>query len=148
VLANRLDFLHQERGKSALALVRAIKTAKGHINLLVQPLQLGPVDLWKACRDSHAACQEVHNIIADSSFLFPKSLEEKMLATRSKLWAILDEATLLLDRSEQSKQSPFADPNFRNLWKKLQTEFEPLQTEMIAEIRSLLGANDEDGRSA
>ncbi len=71
-----------------------------------------------------------------------------MLATRSKLWAILDEATLLLDRSEQSKQSPFADPNFRNLWKKLQTEFEPLQTEMIAEIRSLLGANDEDGRSA
>ncbi len=148
VLANRLDFLHQERGKSALALVRAIKTAKGHINLLVQPLQLGPVDLWKACRDSHAACQEVHNIIADSSFLFPKSLEEKILATRSKLWAILDEATLLLDRSEQSKQSPFADPNFRNLWKKLQTEFEPLQTEMIAEIRSLLGANDEDGRSA
>jgi hypothetical protein len=148
VLANRLDFLHQERGKSALALVRAIKTAKGHINLLVQPLQFGPVDLEKACEDSHAACREVHNIIANSSFLFPKSLEDKMFATRSKLWSILDEATLLFKHSKGSGKSPFDNMDFRNLWKKMQTEFEPLEAEMTTEIRSLLGANDEHGRSA
>lgn len=148
VLANRLDFLHQERGKSALALVRAIKTAKGHIDLLVNPIQLEPVDLEKACKESHAACREVHNIIAISSFLFPKSLEGKMFTTRSKLWSILDEAELLLVDSKKSGTNPFDNMDFRNLWKKIQTEFEPLEAEMTTEIRSLLGANDEHNRSA
>lgn len=144
VLAKRLDFLNQERGKAALALVRLMKTAKMHVKLLVDLNQLGPVDQEKACRDSHAACGEVHNLIADSSFLFPKSLEDQMLKTRSALWTILDEATLLFQNAKAKGQSPSNDPRFQELWKKLRAEFEPLEAAMIAEIRALLGAADED----
>lgn len=144
VLGMRLDFLHQERGKSALALVRLMKTAKMHIKLLVDPMQLGPVDQDKACKDAHAACTVVHNLIAESSFLFPKSLEDQMLKARSALWSILDEATILLQHATGQGQNPFNDPTFRELWKKLRAEFEPLETSLITEIQSLLGTADDE----
>lgn len=144
VLGKRLDFLHQERGKAALTLVRLVKTAKMHVKLLVDPMQLGPVDQEQACRDAHAGCTEVHNLIAESSFLFPKPLEDHMLKTRSALWSILDEATLLFQESKRKGESPFNDQHFRELWKKLRAEFEPLEAAMIAEIRTLLGATDGD----
>lgn len=144
VLGKRLDFLHQERGKAALSLVRLMKLAKMHVKLLVDPMQLGPVDQEQACKDAHAGCTEVHNLIAESSFLFPKPLEDQMLKTRSALWGILDEATLLFQEAKRKGESPFNDQHFRELWKKLRAEFEPLETAMIAEIRTLLGASDND----
>lgn len=146
VLGKRLDFLHQERGKVALTLVRLMKVAKMHVKLLVDRMQSGPVDPDQACKDAHAACTEVHNLIAESSFLFPQPLEDQMLKSRSALWSILDEATLLLQDAKGKGESPFSDPTFCELWKKLRKEFEPLETAMIAEIRTLLGANGDDGK--
>lgn len=147
VVGKRLDFLHQERGKAALSLVRLMKAAKMHVKLLVDPLQLGPVDREQACKAAHAACAEVHNLVADSSFLFPKSLEDQMLETRSSLWSILDAATVLFREASRKGESPFNDQNFRELLKKFRTEFEPLEAAMIAEIRTLLGATDEADNS-
>lgn len=121
-----------------------MKCAKMHVKLLVNPMQLGPVDQEKACQDTHMACTEVHNLIAESSFLFPKPLEDQMLETRSVLWSILDEATLLFQHAQSEGQSPFNDPEFRELWKKLRAEFEPLEQALIAEIRSLLSATLDD----
>lgn len=146
VLGKRLDFLHQERGKAALATVRLVKVAKSHVKLVVNPRQLGPVDQEQAVKDSHAACTELHNFIADNSFLFPKPLEDQMLKTRSALWTILDEATLLFQEAQRKGESPFSNPTFHELWRKLRTEFEPLEAAMIAEIRTLLGAADDDGQ--
>lgn len=140
VFAKRLDFLHQERGKASLKLVRLLKLAKMHVKLLVDPMQLGPVDQERACQDAHTACTDVHNLIAETSFLFPKPVEDQMLKTRSALWGVLDEASVLLADSKTNNANPFADPEFRELWKKLRAEFEPLETALIAEIRSLLGA--------
>lgn len=140
VLAKRLDFLHQERGKASLNLVRLLKLAKMHVKLLVDPMQLGPVDQESAWKGAHTACTDVHNLIAETSFLFPKRVEDQMLKTRSALWGVLNEASVLLAESKRKNTNPFADPEFRQLWKKLRAEFEPLETALIAEIRSLLGA--------
>lgn len=145
VLGKRLDYLHQERGKAALTLVRLVKVAKSHVKLLVDPMQLGPVDQEQAVRDSHTACGELHNFIADNSFLFPKALEDRMLKTRSALWSILDKATLLFQEAKKKGQSPFNDQHFGELWKKLRAEFEPLENALIAEVRTLLGAAEDDG---
>ena len=144
VLGKRLDFLHQERGRAALSLVRLMKTAKMHIKLLVDPMQLVPVDQEQAYRDAHAACGEVHNLIAESSFLFSKPLEDQMLKSREVLWSILDEATTLFMRSQRKGEGPFNDQQFRELWRKLPAEYEPLEAVLIAEIRTLLGATDGD----
>lgn len=140
ILANRLDFLHQERGKASLALVRLLKVAKMHVKLVVDPMQLGPVDKEVAWKDANAACTDVQNLIAETSFLFPTALEEQMLKTRSALWAVLDEATSYLQTAKEKNRSPYNEPGFRELWKKLRAEFEPLETALIGEIRSLLGA--------
>ncbi len=146
-LAQRLDFLHQERGKASLALVRLVGTAKMHVKLLVHPAQLGPVDQDEACKNAHAACGQLQNLIAESSFLFPKPVEDSMLRARSALWSILDEATLLYDHAKRRDESPFNTPAFGELWRRLRGEFDPLEAAMIAQIRTLLGAAiDETGR--
>jgi len=144
VLGKRLDFLHQERGKACLTLVRLMKTAKGYVMLLVCPAQEGPVDQKKAWSGAHRSCQELQNFIAETSLLFPKSIEDQMLKVKLELWRFVDVGGVLLQEAESKEQSPFNLPAFRELWKKLQGDFEPLEKILIAEIRTLLGATTED----
>ncbi len=138
-LANRLDFLHQERGKAALDLVRLVKSAKMHIKLLIDPMQLGPVDRKQAAKDANIACTNLHNFIADSSFLFPKRIEAQMLEIRTTLWSILDEAVLQFPPDYPLEQRPD-----RTLWKTLRKELDPLEEAIIAEVRLMLGASADD----
>lgn len=143
MLGKRLDFLHQERGKACLTLVRLVKAAKCHVKRLVDPMQLGPVNQEEACKDAHVACGELHNFIADNSFLFPKPLEDRMLKTRTALWSVLDPATTVLGDAMTKRKSSFDNPAFCELSRELRAEFEPLEAALIAEIRSLLGAADD-----
>lgn len=144
VLANRLDFLHQERGKASLALVRQLKVAKAHVKLLVDAMPVTPVDHKRELRDAHAACTELHNMLVDTGFMFPEPIAEQMLNARLMLWSILDEATLLFSEASRTGKDRPSNSDCYELWKKLRAEFEPLETTMIAEIRTLLGAAEDE----
>lgn len=64
-----------------------------------------------------------------------------MLKARTALWSVVDKATTYLQTAKG--ESPFNDPGFRELWKELRAEFDPLESALIAEIRSLLAATSE-----
>jgi hypothetical protein len=142
VLGNRLDFLHQERGKAAVTLVRLVKAAKMHVKLIVDPVQPGPVDHESACQDAYTAHLKLHNFISHKSFLFPKPLEEQMLMTRDALWSVLSEANLWI-KAKHVGESLWDNDKYCQLSKTLKAEFEPLETNLTAEIRSLLAATSE-----
>ncbi|MFG0291718.1 MAG: hypothetical protein ACF8MJ_01040 [Phycisphaerales bacterium JB050] len=148
VLGKRLDFLHQERGKAALELVRCIKDAKSNLQMLVSPYQDGEVDQKQAWKDARSSYATLHNLIADYSFLFPKQLESRMEIASTSLWHVLAEAEIILADAQIKGANPFESEHFLKLSKRLRDEVNPIESSLIAQLRKLLNADADDADAA
>lgn len=137
-IANRLSYLHQERGKAAIDIVRAVKKAKMHLREFLHPAQLQHVDLGQAWQESKNSCTELHNLIAEKSFVFSVELESRLLVLRNEMWSLIDDASILFSDAQKRDLDVRSNAQFSQLWKRYDTVLGPLEKTLVTEIRSLL----------
>jgi hypothetical protein len=127
-----------------MLLLKDIMHAKSFIHHMTTPLQQGEVDHKALLDQANAACRAFHDHSLEYGFLFSKSLDEKMQSAKRKLWELLDEAGPDILEAVKKGENPLRNESVRGVNRRIGKELGPIEIELVAEVRSLLGADLDD----